>query len=98
MKSLRTTLLAALVLTFGMDAFSQQPIAYNSKKGPAAETATTTRPLTANPQFIGGNEALAAFMHNELKYPESSFRKGQEGTVILSYYINTEGSIDNITV
>lgn len=54
--------------------------------------------MNAMPAFIGGEHALRAYIQESLQYPENGVRKGLEGTVIVSYYINPDGSIEKITI
>lgn len=98
MKSFRTTLIILFTLLAG--SVSNGQIA-KANPHPAEEKTTNISPThedSVYPEFIGGDEALIAYVNNNLKYPKSGIRKGHEGTVILSYFVATDGSIENITV
>jgi TonB family protein len=45
--------------------------------------------------FPGGEEALAKFISDELKYPKKAYRKRIEGTVTVSFVIEPDGSLTN---
>ncbi|GAB2621692.1 energy transducer TonB [Belliella aquatica] len=45
------------------------------------------------PEFLGGQEAMTAFIHQEITYPEMAFRQGVEGVVLINFRISKEGKI-----
>ncbi len=54
--------------------------------------------VNAGPTFRGGEDALARYITENLEYPSQAIRKGQEGTVIVSFYINADGSVEDIKI
>jgi protein TonB len=50
------------------------------------------------PGYPGGDKALRAFLQQELNFPELSKRFGINGTVIVAFTVNTNGTISNIEV
>jgi periplasmic protein TonB len=48
------------------------------------------------PQFPGGESALLKFLGKNIKYPTVARDCGCDGTVFLSFIVNTDGSISNI--
>lgn len=48
--------------------------------------------------FVGGMEAWYTYLKTHLKYPKQEQRMGIEGTVILRFVINVDGSIQDIEV
>ncbi|ELR68430.1 Regulatory sensor-transducer [Fulvivirga imtechensis AK7] len=98
MKTLKT--IAVLLLCFlTATAFSQVEIAYNSESNaPVEEVSKPVNMAISAPSFVGGPEALADYMHTNVKYPEFSKKHGIEGTVVLEYYITREGTIENVKV
>jgi protein TonB len=50
------------------------------------------------PQYEGGMEALARYMRKNLKYPAVARRMGTEGSVYVSFIIDTEGHISEAKV
>ena len=49
--------------------------------------------ITRGPEFPGGVEALTNLFGDNYAYPAKATRMGKEGTVILEFYIGTDGSI-----
>ena len=50
------------------------------------------------PAFDGGIDALSKYLDENLVYPEKARRMGIEGVVHVEYFINTDGSIEDITI
>lgn len=50
------------------------------------------------PEYPGGFEALSQFIVKNFKYPESAIKKGTQGTVFISFIVNTNGSLSDIKV
>jgi protein TonB len=48
--------------------------------------------------FIGGVPAMKEHINNEVVYPEISITYGDQGTVYVSFVVETDGSITNISV
>ena len=50
------------------------------------------------PEFIGGDSALYAWLGDNLKYPQDAVELGIEGTVVVAFAIDIDGSVDNVRV
>jgi periplasmic protein TonB len=50
------------------------------------------------PEFIGGEEALYKFLGNELKYPTLAKENLIQGTVLVEFVIERDGSASNVKV
>ncbi len=50
------------------------------------------------PEYPGGKNALRKFLSRKLNYPVYEHELGMEGTVVTSFVVSTDGSIDNIEV
>jgi protein TonB len=48
--------------------------------------------------FPGGEEAMAAFIKKNIKYPEMSIQMGDQGKVYVRFVVEKDGSITNISV
>lgn len=48
------------------------------------------------PEFIGGMEALYAFLRENLVYPEVARNSGIQGTVLIEFVVERDGSISNV--
>jgi protein TonB len=54
--------------------------------------------LERMPEPYGGNEAWAKFLRKHLNYPQQAIDEHMQGRVFLSFIIEKDGSISNITV
>ncbi|AYB32427.1 energy transducer TonB [Chryseolinea soli] len=54
--------------------------------------------VKAMPEFDGGPEALAKYMRKNLKYPAIARRMSVEGTVFVSFVIDTNGHVIDVKV
>lgn len=50
------------------------------------------------PEFPGGTTAMMKFISTNIAYPDIAIKNGIEGTVIIEYIIEKDGSISNIRV
>ena len=50
------------------------------------------------PQFKGGDVAFRKFINKHLKYPQEDLKNKVHGTVYLSFVVNMDGSIQDVTV
>lgn len=50
------------------------------------------------PEFPGGMTEFMKWLTKNLKYPESARRQNQQGTVVISFIVNTDGSTSEIKV
>ncbi|MES2560361.1 MAG: energy transducer TonB [Bacteroidota bacterium] len=53
---------------------------------------------TEMPSFEGGAEAMANFIRHTLVYPPDAMEYGKEGKVLVSFVVQTDGSITDIEV
>ena len=49
-------------------------------------------------EFIGGLDSLRSYIISNLNYPATAKRDSVEGKVIIQFYIETNGEIQNVTV
>ena len=50
------------------------------------------------PEFPGGNAAVMKYIKDNMVYPMKATENGIQGRVIISFYIETDGSISEVTV
>ncbi|WP_291037298.1 energy transducer TonB [Dyadobacter sp. 50-39] len=50
-----------------------------------------------SPQYTGGNEAMAAFLRKNLKYPRPASQAGVQGKVFVQFTVGSDGKIENAT-
>ncbi|MCJ8164464.1 energy transducer TonB [Pontibacter sp. E15-1] len=48
------------------------------------------------PVFKGGENAMLAFLGSNINYPKAAKKAGVEGITVLSFVINTDGSVSDI--
>ena len=63
--------------------------------------ATTNQVYTVveqDPEFDGGMEALTPWLGSHVEYPAEAKAKGIEGTVFVTFVVETDGSISNVRV
>lgn len=64
----------------------------------ADNTIHETTSLDAYPEFEGGMKAWARFIQRNLRYPQQAQEEGLQGKVFISFVIEKDGSISNVTV
>ena len=88
MKSLsKPTLLICLTAVMAFFLGIQEGIAQTEQE--------TFKEVDQLPEYPGGQTAMYQFMAENLKYPSAAREKGIEGTVVVSYIVNVDGSISN---
>ena len=50
------------------------------------------------PRFPGGDKAVLEFIKRNMSYPKSAKGKGIEGRVVVSFYVETDGSLTNLSI
>lgn len=71
-----------------------------SETGTAAP-ANSNEPFVAvekMPEFAGGQEALLRYLRSHLRYPSTALAEGIGGRVFLSFVVQADGSISDVTV
>lgn len=48
------------------------------------------------PEYIGGMDAMYLFLRSELNYPRTAVKKNIQGTVLLEFVVECDGSITNV--
>lgn len=60
------------------------------------EEAPVVRFAEKMPEFPGGTEAMYSFLQKELTYPEVARNNGIQGTVLLEFVVERDGSVSNV--
>lgn len=63
--------------------------------------ATSSEPFIAvekMPEFAGGQEALLRYLRSHLRYPGAALAEGIGGRVFLSFVVQADGSVSDVTV
>jgi TonB family protein len=54
--------------------------------------------VESDPSFNGGNDAMLAYLHDNMKFPESARDKGVEGTVFVDFVVGKSGIVREVEV
>ena len=80
-------------------------VAFNPKYAPEditltadAENLTIELKKIVMPEFPGGKAAIFKYLAQNIRYPQKAAKNGTQGLVALQFYVDTDGSIDDITV
>lgn len=76
-------------------------VEFNAEVSRAADAAAPDKIFTVveePPEFPGGYNAMMEFIRSNLQYPASARQKGIEGTVFLSFIVETNGSVSDVHV
>jgi TonB family protein len=69
-----------------------QPVKFVIENSPPPHTTKYT-----NPAFPGGDTALAAYLKKNLVYPKKEKKHHVEGTVVVSFFVEADGTIYHVT-
>ncbi len=50
------------------------------------------------PEYIGGDEARMSFLQENIKYPQLARESGIQGTVFVTFVVETNGSVTDVRV
>jgi TonB family protein len=50
------------------------------------------------PSFPGGQEAMSKYLVENIKYPQEAKKNGVQGTVFVTYIVETDGTVSNVKV
>jgi len=73
------------------------PNAKSEVVGVEARKEETFTHVEQSPQYAGGNEAMAAFLRKNLKYPRPASQAGVQGKVFVQFTVGSDGKIENAT-
>lgn len=96
-KTIITLLLAAM--TLGVAAQNtDNGFSVNDSQSKNDTTETKSNKVTSvAPQFPGGQEALKKFLKKKMKYPDLAEQYDVEGSIIMHFTVDTDGSIKDIS-
>jgi protein TonB len=63
-----------------------------------ASNAPVYRVVQIMPEFPGGKDSMNAFIKANLKYPRAAKENSKQGTVVIEFVIDTDGSLTDIKV
>jgi TonB family protein len=50
-----------------------------------------------DPSFTGGDEAMATYFHDSVKFPEDAEKEGLDGTVYVDFVVSSNGSVREVS-
>jgi TonB family protein len=56
------------------------------------------KPVNKESEFVGGIQALAQYLQKNLVYPDTAVKKNVEGTVLVQFSVNKDGSVGEVKV
>lgn len=100
MKKTILTLLIVLcpVFTFAsgyIHVTSTKSMNVSEKNDSAAHVSDTAEQM---PSFPGGNQALLNYLYRNIRYPEAAVSQGKQGRVIVSFIVESDGSITEASI
>ena len=91
--SMKKIILMMLALAGGLAATAQSTTPTATVGGTEVYTV-----VEQDPEFDGGMEALAPWLGAHVNYPAEAQRQQLEGTVFVTFVVETDGSISNVRV
>ncbi len=103
MKTQLFALVICMIATFTIQAQSVNPIAVSSEATALVTSEKSTNALKANvmnreASFPGGIKAMNKFLDKNLKYTEVAQSNCFEGTIMVKFFVNTDGSLSDFQV
>lgn len=87
-----------LSILFFSFAFESQLIAQQRASNSVVKTSTKKVNNDTKPEFPGGKLAFVEFLKTHIVYPDSAKAHSVVGQVIASFFINSDGSVTDITI
>ena len=100
---MKKTLFTMLLATITLGAAAQRADGGLTENGGQCKSDTTETKSNNEPatsvlaQFPGGQEALMKFLKKKMKYPELAEQYGVEGSIVMHFTVDTDGSIKDIS-
>ncbi|MDO4496510.1 MAG: TonB family protein [Bacteroidales bacterium] len=91
------TLFLAFVLTAKAEANDAVNTPQPDENTVALQSDTVVTMCEVMPRFPGGENALMEFVQNNMKYPEEAVAKKIQGRIVLSFIIEKDGSVSQVT-
>lgn len=80
------------------DTATESELTPSTSSASAASTEEVFMVVDQQPQFPGGMQALAAFLQNEIRYPDIARKAGVEGKVFIQFVVGSDGKISGVEV
>ena len=90
---MKRIIILTVALLAGFGAAAQTPTGKATLGGTEVYTV-----VEQDPEFDGGMDALAPWLGSHVNYPDEARQKQLEGTVFVTFVVETDGSISNVRV
>lgn len=89
-----------LAILFSILLSTTQGMAQDLRQAPDSiqTPASPCKTIIQQPSFPGGNAALMEYMYRNLHYPQNAIREKIQGRVVVSFFVGTNGEIEEIEV
>lgn len=98
----KSTVVALLLAVSGIGMTAAQDIGAKQPAASAASSSDSAGPVFTNveqmPAFPGGDAALFGFVARNLKYPAIAVESNIQGTVIVQFVVEKDGSVGEVKV
>jgi TonB family protein len=71
---------------------------YRDPAAPTATKDTIFNSVDIQPEFPGGKNAFHSFIYMHLKYPNDARQNGTQGTVVVSFVVEKDGSLTDVAI
>jgi TonB family protein len=90
---------AAVPITAGMEPQDKEKQKTEAKYVPGQPDKNGVYPVVEQqPQYTGGDEARIKFLQSNIKYPEDALKAGIQGTVFVTFVIQSDGALTNVKI
>ena len=89
---MKVIVLIALMAVFGFTTASAQKTVVSQKNQEVFDI------VEQMPEYPGGMQALFEYLSQNIKYPEDAQKQKVEGRVLVTFVVETDGSISNLEV
>lgn len=94
---MKKTMITMLLLALTMGVAAQSADSTSEKNDTAKSEPFVCQLVEQQPSFPGGDEALKKFFKKNLRYPRLAEDYDVEGTVIMTFFVEKDGTLTNIS-
>ena len=94
---MKRTILSVMLAALTMGATAQSADSVRVKNDTTGTKKTVGEIAKTLPQFPGGQKALKQFFEKNVRYPEAAQDYDVEGQVIMTFFVNEDGSLSDIS-
>ena len=76
--------------------YAEQTTSKMQNEGKASSDPSVFRKVDRESEFVGGASAFLQYLNMHLRYPDTAFHNGVEGTVLVQFLVDTDGSVSDV--